>query len=364
MSLLKSLSAVGTLNKKSVLLKEYFATPINYIDTGVPILNLFFSGKLDGGYRASGLTQIAGESRHFKTNIGLAIGSAFLADSKENIMLFYDNEGGARETYFESFGIDADQVLHVRFSSIEEMTADLSQKIDYLEKNTDDKCKVMIFIDSIGSAASKKEINDALENTGKEDMTRAKKLGSLWRILTPHLLDDKFCCIAVNHTYNTMEMYASKVLSGGQKNMLASNEVMFIGKRQVKTDKTLDGYDFMLNAEKSRTIKEKSVLPLRVTFAGGIDKFSGLLEIAQITGHITKPSNGWYIRPAVKNDKKWREKETRCNEFWNPLLKDKTFLKAVSELYILGATKMINDGSQTVNDTILIDEEAINAIED
>ena len=63
--------------------------------------------------------------------------------------------------------------------------------------------------------ASKKEVEDALDEKSVADMSRARVMKSLWRIVTPHLTTKDIPCVAVNHTYQTMEMFSKSVMSGG-----------------------------------------------------------------------------------------------------------------------------------------------------
>jgi hypothetical protein len=97
------------------------------------------------------------------------------------------------------------------------------------------------------------------------------------------------------------------------------------------------GYNFIINVEKSRYVKEKAKIPISVKFDGGISKYSGLLEMALQSGHVTKPSNGWYSRvntgTGEVEDKKFRLKDTDSAEFWNQVLKDQTFLDWIKDNY-------------------------------
>lgn len=129
--------------------------------------------------------------------------------------------------------------------------------------------------------------------------------------------------------------------------MYSANTVFFIGKRQVKDGKDLKGYEFVLKAEKSRTVKEKSEFPITVNFDGGIDPFSGMLELAQDIGFVVKPKVGWYSRAYLDEDtgemiseeQKFREKATDNVEFWKPLFKHQPFQDAIKNRYQLGAMK-------------------------
>jgi len=134
--------------------------------------------------------------------------------------------------------------------------------------------------------------------------------------------------------------------------MYSADNVFIIGKRQIKEGTTVVGWQFILNAEKSRFIKEKSAIPFEVTYDGGIDRYSGLLDIALITGHVESPKKGYYQRPSVTDDKNWRRKQTSTAEFWDPILEDPAFHDAVSKLYGLGGGKLFDEAlAAQMNDT-------------
>src|SRR5690554_3869882 len=123
--------------------------------------------------------------------------------------------------------------------------------------------------------------------------------------------------------------------------MYSANNVFIIGKRQIKEGKDIIGWQFMLNIEKSRSIRERAVIPFEVTYEGGMDPYTGLLDIALASGHVVKPKMGWYSRANVQDDKNWRKKDTSCPEFWDSVLKDPTFTKAVTEMYALGGSNTL-----------------------
>ena len=195
---------------------------------------------------------------------------------------------------------------------------------------------MIIFIDSVGNLASKKEVEDALDEKSVADMTRARVMKSLWRIVTPHLTTKDIPCIAVNHTYQTMELYSKAVMSGGTGGMYSANQVFIIGKAQEKDGTELVGYNFTINIEKSRFVREKSKFPFTVTFEGGIQKYSGLMDIALEGKFVVKPSNGWYAKVDMQTgeigDKK-RLADTDSPEFWEPLLCDDKFKEFVRKKY-------------------------------
>jgi hypothetical protein len=205
---------------------------------------------------------------------------------------------------------------------------------------------VIIFIDSVGNLASKKEVEDALDGKSVADMTRARVMKSLWRIVTPHLTTKDIPCIAVNHTYQTMEMFSKAVMSGGTGGMYSANQVFIIGKAQEKEGTDLVGYNFTINIEKSRFVREKSKFPFLVTFEGGINKYSGLLDIALEGGYVTKPSNGWYAKVNQETGEigeKKRHADTQNAEFMESLLNDEGFKNYVKQRYTIAYGSILGE---------------------
>jgi len=322
-------------------------------NTGIYALNLAYSGDLHGGI-PDGIHCLAGKSRSFKSMFGLLSCKAYLDTHEDAYMIFYDSEGGAAEDYFESVGIDPSRVIYIPIMNIEDLKFDMMEKLEAIRKQykeTGEYSHFVFFTDSIGNLASVKEVNDAIDQKSVADMSRAKALKSLFRIVTPYFTNYKMYWIPIMHTYDEIGgMGAPKqIMSGGQGGMLSANSVFIIGKRQVKDGKDLLGWNFVMNAEKSRTIREKSSIPIEVLYEGGIDRYTGLLDIALATGYVTKPKMGWYTRPNIEGDKNWRKKETSCPEFWDKLLNDEKFCEAVKNMYKLsGGGQVLQDKLETI----------------
>ena len=251
---------------------------------------------------------------------------------KDSICLFYDSEFGITPAYIETNGIDTSRVLHIPIEHLEQLKFDISKRLEDIARGD----KVIIFIDSVGNLASKKEVEDALEEKSVADMSRAKVMKSLWRIITPHLTTKDIPCVAVNHTYKEMSLYPKDIMSGGTGGMYSANQVLIISKAQEKDGSELVGYNFTINIEKSRYVKEKSKFPFTVLFDGGINKYSGLLDIAIEGGFVVKPSNGWYAkvdRSTGEIGDKMRYDKTQTKEFWNSILSSKEFKEFVNKKY-------------------------------
>jgi hypothetical protein len=131
-------------------------------------------------------------------------------------------------------------------------------------------------------------------------------------------------------------MFPKDIVGGGTGSYYSADNIFILGRQQEKEGTEVVGYNFIINVEKSRYVKEKSKIPVTVSFDGGISKWSGLLDIALDSGHVVKPANGWYSRTdddGVVEEKKYRIKETDTKEFWMPILKKKSFQEHIEHKY-------------------------------
>lgn len=340
--LMEKLQKSGAIKHTSILSESTFFNVKDSIPTDIPIINIALSGKINGGI-SPGLTFLAGESKNFKSLMGLMFMKAYLDKYPDSICLFYDSEFGITPEYIKANGIDPDRILHIPIEHLEQLKFDISQRIEQIERGE----KVFIFIDSVGNLASKKEADDALEGKSVADMSRAKVMKSLWRIVTPHLTTKDIPCVAINHTYQTMEMYSKAIMSGGTGGMYSANQVFIITKAQDKDGKDLLGYNFTINIEKSRFVREKSKFTFNVKFEGGINKWSGLLDIAMEANLVVKPNMGWYSKVDPETgeieEKKYRAKDTDNYQFWESILKSSKFDAFIASRYQVSHSKLISD---------------------
>ena len=345
MSLLDRLKKNTTIKDSSILAKSKFFSQKDMVQTDVPMINVALSGSLDGGI-TPGLTMLAGPSKHFKSAFGLLMASAYMKKYKDAVVLFYDSEFGTPQKYFETFEIDMDRVLHTPITNVEELKIDIMNQLQDITSED----KVIIIIDSIGNLASKKEVDDSLDGKTVADMTRAKGIKSLFRMITPHLTIKDIPLVVVNHTYKEIGMFPKDIVGGGTGSYYSADTIWILGRQQDKDKDGLQGYHFIINVEKSRYVKEKSKIPISVSFNGGMQKYSGLLDLAMQANFVTKPSPGWYAkvdRETGEVGPKVRLDVTQTKEFWYPILEDKQFKTFVQEKYQIGYGNILNDETRT-----------------
>lgn len=338
--LLARLKKAGSVKLAQTLDESSFFNAKDMIQTDIPALNIALSGSLNGGL-TPGVTVLAGPSRHFKSLFGLVMVKAYLDKYEDAVCLFADTEFGITPEYIRAVGIDSSRILHVPIEHIEQLKFDLVKRLEEINRGD----RVIVFIDSVGNLASKKEVEDAHDEKSVADMTRAKALKSLFRIITPHFTTKDIPCVVVGHVYQELALYPKTIMSGGTGMMYSANQVFFIGKQQEKAGTELKGYNFVINVEKSRFVREKSKIAVQVMYEGGINKWSGLLDIALDGGFVTKPSNGWY--QVVDTDTgevvgtKVRATDTNKSEFWKAIIANPKFDEYVRQSYQVSSGQLI-----------------------
>ena len=322
-------------NLSSILNEQVYFTDKDFTPTDVPMVNVALSGDMDKGL-SSGLTVLAGPSKHFKTSFALLMAAAYLKKHPDAAMLFYDSEFGSPQSYFETFGIDTSRVFHTPITNVEQLKFDVVNQLENIERGD----KIVIVIDSIGNLASKKELEDAMNEKSVADMSRAKALKGLFRMVTPYLAMKNIPMLAINHTYKEIGLFPKDVVSGGTGIYYSADNIWIVGRRQTKKGTEVTGYDFIINVEKSRYVKEKSKIPLSVSWEGGISRWSGLLDVALALGNVVKPSNGWYAivdtETGEPQEKKYREAETNTEAFWAQILTEE-FKEKLRKAYSITA---------------------------
>lgn len=137
----------------------------------------------------------------------------------------------------------------------------------------------------------------------------------------------------------------------------SADNIWIIGRRQEKDGTEVKGYHFIINEEKSRFVKEKSKIPISVSWTGGIEKYSGLLEIAVDGNFVHKGkkgrSTGYFHMDRTTGEveeKAHYERETMNDEFWNRIIIDPAFDKYIISKFKIGAQTEIEKEEELIDE--------------
>lgn len=353
-SLIDKLLKSGSVSGAAIMADSKFFNAKAMVPTPLPILNIAFSGDIDGGF-TPGITIFSGESKTFKSALSLYCLKAYLDKYEDAIGVLYDTEYGITPDYIRSFGIDPNRVLHIPVEHIEQLKFDFNKKLENINKGD----HVFFLVDSIGQISSKKEFDDAHDEKSVADMTRAKSLRSLFRLVTIQLVKKDLPCIMVNHVYVEIgAMYPKTIIPGGTAVTYSANSIFVITKSQEKDGTELAGWQFTINIHKSRYVKEKSKLPFKVMYSGGIQKYSGILDLALEGNFVAKPKQGWYCmvddETGEMDERNFRAKDFDTAEYAGKILLNEKFKKFVNDKYKLSKLEM-DDNDNFIEEELTAD---------
>lgn len=349
---MKKMLKSGSIASSSLLSESPFFSERESIKTDLPILNIAFSGNVDGGL-IPGLTILAGLSKSFKTLLALYCMKAYFNKYPDSICLFYDTEFGTPPDYLKTMGIDTSRVIHIPVEHVEQLKFDMVKRINEINRGE----HVFIMVDSLGNLASKKEIDDAVDEKSVADMSRAKAIRSFLRTVVSNLTAKDLPCVIVNHIYNSLETYSKVIIPGGTAVTYLANQIFVISKSQEKNAAgDIEGWTFTINIEKSRFVKEKSKLPFTVRYKGGIGKYSGLLELALDAKLLAKPKMGWYAEVDQETgeiiEPNLREKDLMTKDsIWEKIIANPKFNEYLKDKFQIASGSLIQeDVSPTLED--------------
>jgi RecA/RadA recombinase len=275
----------------------------NFIDTGSYSFNALLSGSIFGGLPGNKITAIAGEAATGKTFFALGICKNFLDKDKEAGVIYFESESAISKEMIVSRGVDATRMVIVPVATVQEFRNQSIKVLDkYLEQPEDKRKPLMFVLDSLGMLSTTKEMEDTAEGKETRDMTRSQIVKSTFRVLTLKLGRAKVPMIMTNHTYDVIgSMYPQKEMGGGSGLKYAASSIIYLGKRKEKdADNQVIGNIIHCKNYKSRLTKENAQIDVRLTYKEGLDRYYGLLEIAEEAGIFKKVSTRYEMPDGTK----------------------------------------------------------------
>lgn len=305
----------------------------------ITALNILNSGRIEGGL-TPGIQLLAGESGVGKTLCAWLEAVAFQKKYKDGIIIFYDSEYGTTIDYMKELGVDINRVIHTEISNIEEFKFDLMQKLQAIEEGE----HIFILVDSLGNLASIKEVQDAVDEKAVADMSRAKSFKSLFRMITPLIMRKFIYFVGIQHVYSETGLFAKTVISGGGGSRYASNSAFVFTKSQEKDGTDLTGFNLNVSVYKSRYVREKSRLSLKLLFSSGFQKYSGMFDLLLESGILSKSGNRYQVTDMdtgeIQEAKVWKKDTENSAEFLEPLINSAYFKKWIENRYRLGSKEI------------------------
>ena len=323
-------SILDNIAKSVPILIEKEIKEKTFITTGVYIVDAAMSGRLlGGGIATNRISVFAGESGAGKSF--MCYSCTKHAQKAGYSVIYIDTEQAIDLEDLTKYGVDnsLEKFRLIRSNKVEDVNMLLTQLVDELKQQKLDGYeipKLMIVIDSLGQMASNKEKNDLLKGDIKQDMTKAKALGSLFRSINTDLGYLNIPLLVANHTYLTMDLFPKSVMKGGNGLLYSASVIGMMSKSQLRTgnedemDLGSSGISVLFKTQKSRLAKPKKIR-FDISFVNGMNPFTGLdafcrpeyfekigiaqgkMEVDKKTGEMTFTPGGnrWYINHLNKS---------------------------------------------------------------
>ena len=255
----------------------------SFIDTGSYILNALLSGSLNGGLASNKITALAGESATGKTYFLMGIVKNFLDKDPNAGVIYFESESAITKQMVIDRGIDAKRMVMMPVTTVQEFRTQALKVLDsYLVQNEADRKPLFICLDSLGMLSTTKEVEDTAEGKETRDMTRAQVLKAAFRVLTLKLGRAKVPMVVTNHTYDVVgSMFPQKEMGGGSGLKYAASTIIYLSRKKEKDGTEVIGNIIHCKNHKSRLTKENKIVDVRLTYDKGLDRYYGLLELAE-----------------------------------------------------------------------------------
>ena len=274
----------------------------SFIDTGSYIFNALLSGSIYGGLASNKITAIAGESATGKTFFLMGIVKNFLDKNPNAGVIYFESESAITKQMIVDRGIDPDRMVIMPVTTVQEFRTDSLKVLDgYLLQPESKRQPLFLCLDSLGMLSTTKEVEDTADGKETRDMTRAQVLKAAFRVLTLKLGRAKVPMVVTNHTYDVVgSMFPQKEMGGGSGLKYAASSIIYLSKKKEKDGTEVVGNIIHCKNHKSRLTKENKMVDVRLTYDKGLDKYYGLLELAEKYGIFKKVSTRFELPDGSK----------------------------------------------------------------
>jgi len=256
---------------------------ISFIDTGSYIFNALLSGSIHGGLPSNKITALAGESATGKTFFLMGMVKNFLDSNPDAGVLYFESESAITKGMVMDRGIDPKRMVLAQVTTVQEFRTQAIKSLDYyLAQSESERKPLLLCLDSLGMLSTTKEVEDTADGKETRDMTRAQVLKAAFRVLTLKLGRAKVPMVVTNHTYDVVgSMFPQKEMGGGSGLKYAASSIIYLSKRKEKDGTDIVGNIVHCKNHKSRLTVENKMVDVRLTYEKGLDRYYGLLELAE-----------------------------------------------------------------------------------
>jgi recombination protein RecA len=300
-----------------------FQPPKRWYTTGNYAINRILSGSYIRGYPAGRVTAFAGPSAAGKSF--LACNAIREAQKEGAFVLVIDSENALDPTFMSKIGVDlsADKLQYLQVVTIQDVTEVLSNFLSGYEKEygryNKDAPDVVVFLDSLGNllTAGEDEKFDKGIQTGDQGQS-AKLKKHLLRTSVSRLARLDIPLVFTDQVYPQDVMLGDGpwAITNGVK--YSTSQIALITKLNLKDGTDFIGIRMRVESYKSRFAKSKSKTEVEVPYSSGMNKFSGVVELLETDGIVTK--EGYSVTATINGEVLKFKESTLTDEIWNKLI--------------------------------------------
>lgn len=279
---------------------DIFGKPTWFLHSGAYALDYILSGKVDGtgGYPGGTEVEVYGPPSAGKTLLcDLAIANI---QKLGGLAAILDVEKRFDMDFAKFHGVDPSRTMPVPIDTVEDFavkTSDLLDSAIKLKKSGVEVPKLLILLDSIGALSTLKEMDD--QGTKADQGRRAQRLRAAMRVLPGKIYEAQAIMMATNHTTEKVGvMFGPKETTSGGSGYRyqASSRLEMFPTRQIKVAGKERPIGVVMNilCSKSSVTVPFGRCELAMTWARGVDKYSGLFNIAKDI-EVIKPEGKQFV---------------------------------------------------------------------
>ena len=274
----------------------------SFIDTGSYIFNALLSGSIYGGIPSNKILALAGESATGKTFFLMGIVKNFLDSNPNAQVVYYESESAITSQMVLDRGIDPDRITIAPVTTVQDFRTQAIKALDYyMAVDESERPPMFLCLDSLGMLSTTKEVEDTADGKETRDMTRAQVLKAAFRVLTLKLGRAKVPMVVTNHTYDVVgSMFPQKEMGGGSGLKYAASSIIYLSKKKDKDGTEVVGNIIHCKNQKSRLTVENKMVDVRLSYEKGLDRYYGLLELAEKAGVFNKFSTRYELPDGSK----------------------------------------------------------------
>jgi recombination protein RecA len=282
--------------------------PRYWYSTGNYVLNKIISNDFTKGIPQGRLTSLSGPSGAGKSFLACNIMRE--AQKSGAYVLVLDSENALDNDFVTKIGVDTNKdYMHISVETIPQVQNVVSKFITGYKNNKEDM-QVLIVIDSLDMLMTETEEENFEKGVTKGDQgQRNKQMKAMLRQFVQAIKGTNISMVCTNQVYKNQDQMNGEgvwIISDAVKYSLSQIILLTKLKLRGETVGEVDGIRMKCEGAKSRFSKPFQTVVIEVPYETGMNKNSGLLEMAVSLGIVEKAGARYKMAGAEKS---WYAKE-------------------------------------------------------